>query len=148
MMKKAINLLSIFSMALILCVGLFGFVGCDFSASYSADSIKNNLVRAGFTVSEGDLIFDDDVKASELAGIQKVYLVTKGADADKEAAFFLVFNSIGNAENGVTDQRLPDIADSAQSLCGANKKGEVGVGRYNNVVFAGLPNCRTAAGIQ
>ena len=142
-MKKIAKALAACSLALLLCVCL---VACE--ASYSATEIKNKLTNAGYTVSESyDIEFDDETKASQLPGIQKIYTVVKGEGADKEVSIFLVFDSIRNAENGVPDQKLVSLFDEARSQSGTNKKGDITGGRYNNVVFAGSQVCRNAAGI-
>ena len=143
-MKKFIKLLAVFSLALVIS---FGFCAC--SAAYSGDGIKNKLQNAGYTVAENyDIKFDDDTKASELSGIQKIYLITKGTDADKEVAIIIVFDSIKSVDSGISDQRLCDIYDEAKFQCGSNKKGETTMGKYNNIVFAGPQACKLVAEIN
>ena len=145
-MKSFVKMLPTCSMAVLFCACL---VGCNLSATYSADSIKTQLTNAGYVVSESfDLQFDDDTMASQLPGIQKIFAIVKGEDADKEFSVILVFDSIKNADSGVNDQRLCDIYDNAKYQCGSNKKDSTTMGRFNNVVFAGPEACKQAAGLK
>ncbi len=141
----------IFAVVLVAFVG-FTFAACQ--AGYSASSIKSNLTSSGYTVSEEyDIVFDQDtdhsVKASELAGIQKIYSVAKGAttDADREFAVILVFDSIQNAEKGINTDRLVILSSQATHQCGENKKTDTSMGQYNNVIFAGSSAIKSAAGL-
>ncbi|MBR4270157.1 MAG: hypothetical protein IKQ31_00565 [Clostridia bacterium] len=125
-----------------------GFVGC--AASYSASSISDNLIKSGYTVEEGEKIsFSDETDTSQLKGLQKIYLVSKGNNADKEVACILVFDSIANADSGnLSDVNLTYLGDFAKDKCGDSKKDNISMGRYNNVVFAGYNAIKSAAGLN
>lgn len=143
-MKKIINMLLACSMAII--IGL-GVMGC--SASYSASAIKSNLVNAGYTVSEEfDVNFEDETKASELVGIQRIFAVAKGSGDNKEFAIILVFDSIKSVENGISSSKLIELSTGARNQCGDNKSDSVVMGTYNNVAFAGVSACRDIAGLK
>jgi len=143
--KKFLNSICMVTLAFLL---ISGFVGC--SSTYSPSSIYNNLTKAGYSVVEGEkIIFTDETDTSKLKGLQKIYRVNKGTNADKEVAYILVFDSISNADSSnLSDLNLLDLSDFAKQNCGDSKKGNVSAGRYNNVVFAGFSAIKTTAGIK
>ena len=141
--KKFLNSICAVALTFLL---VAGFVGC--SASYSASAIKEKLTSAGYTVEEVDIKFTDDTNPTELKGLQKSFLVTKGSDENKEAAYILVFDSISNADTGnLSDARLDDLSELAKQKSGDSKKENLIIGRFNNVVFAGAEAIKTAAGL-
>lgn len=127
----------------------FGLAACE--QGYSVADIQNRLANAGYTVTEGeDLVFPDDSHLKDLAGIQKIFLVTKGTGDDKECAYIVVFDSIGNADK-LSDIHLVDIADDAKTKCGDNKKSgysDITSGRFNNVIFGGYVGIKNAANLS
>lgn len=144
-MKKITKILAFCALALFVSVG---FVGCGCSATFSADAIRNNATSAGYTVEEEpDLNLENDKKVSQLAGVQKIFKISKGEGDNKEVAIAIVFDSINNAGN-LAGTDLIYIATSVQDMCGDNKKEDFDKGTYNNVAFVGPRACRLAAKIN
>ena len=124
-----------------------GLAGC-FDATYSAESVKNNLSRSGYTVTEGEKIkFYDETDTSSLSGLQKIYFAEKGSGDDAEYSVILVFDSISNAGK-LSSEKLVELREAAEGNCGANFKSNMSMGTYNNVVFTGTINAKNAAGLQ
>ena len=146
-MKKFIGFISLIAATFVAII----LASCQMS--YSASSIKSNLESSGYTVSEQyDLVFDaeteKETKASKLTGIQKIYSVVKGSEDDKEFSIILIFDSIGNADSGITDDRLITLSQAAERQCGDNKSSSMKMGKFNNVCFAGTEACKEAAGLR
>ena len=146
-MKKIIGFISLIAAAFVAII----LASCQMS--YSASSIKSSLENSGYTVSEqSDLVFEDDngqeVKASKLTGIQKIYTAVKGSEDDKEFSIILIFDSIGNSDAGINDSRLVTIGQAAEKRIGENKVSTFTIGRFNNVCFAGTSTCKEAAGLR
>lgn len=144
--KNVKSVLTVFAVISLFVLLAFSFSACE--QGYSKEAIKKNLEGAGYSVVEGqEIIFADGTSTASLAGINGVLYVTKGSGDDKEAAYILVFDSIGNADK-LSDTHLVEIGTSAEGNCGSGKIDSVKIGRWNNVAFGGCESIKKAAKIN
>lgn len=144
--KSVKSVLTIFAVISLFVLLAFSFSACE--QGYSKEAIKKNLEGAGYSVLEGqEIIFTDGTSTAGLAGINGVLYVTKGSGDDKEAAYILVFDSIGNADK-LSDIHLAEIGSKAQENCGSAKVDSMKLGRWNNVAFGGCESIKKAAKIK
>ena len=133
-MKKILALLVLFF--------TFILTGCN-PSNYSADSIKSNLEKNGYTVEVNPTVVNLDT--SKMEGLQTIVYGYKG----EYGTLFFVFDSTANA-NKLTDANpvpahVSIIMDWGKDHAKENNKE---FGAYNNVVYSGDKDIRKASGIK
>jgi hypothetical protein len=143
MKKILIRILSVFAFVML----LFQLASC--SSSYSADSLKSGLEKAGYTVDTNPVIRNLDT--SKLDGYKSSLYGYKTVDGEENGILILIFDSTDNANKAgttstnVATETMTMLHDWGRQHAPDSDTSVYGVA--NNIVWAGSSQAKNAAGI-
>lgn len=144
-MKRIIGrVLSIAVFALL----LFQLTSC--SQSYSSDTLKSGLEKAGYTVKVNPVI--DNLETSKMDGYKSSLYGYKTVNGEEDGILILIFNDsksadkVGNPEGGVATDTVSMLNDWGRKHAPEADLSVYGIS--NNIVWAGSSQAKDAAGIK
>jgi hypothetical protein len=143
MKKVLIRILSIFAFIVL----LFQLASC--SSSYSSDSLKSGLEKAGYKVDTNPVIVNLDT--SKLEGYKSSLYGYKTVDGEENGILILIFdstdhaNKAGTTESNVASETMIMMHDWGRKH--APESDTSVYGTANNIVWAGSSEAKKAAGI-
>lgn len=140
-MKKVLSLF-------IFVLFLVSLAGC-MESSYSKDSLKSGLEKAGYKVDGAPVVVNLEI--TKLEGFQSALYGYKTVDNSEEGILILIFDSSANANKaGSTEGNVATDFMSMMNDWGRRHAPESDTSVYgvaNNVVWAGSQAAKKAAGI-
>ena len=127
---------------------LFQLAAC--SSSYSSDSLKSGLEKAGYTVTVNPTI--ENLDTSKLAGYKSSVYGYKTVNVEEDGILILIFDSIDNA-NKASETKVNDANETTAAMLyrwGRAHAPETDTSVYgiaNNIIWAGSSQAKSAAGI-
>jgi hypothetical protein len=143
MKKIIVRILSIFAVVML----LFQLASC--SSSYSADSLKSGLEKAGYTVDNNPVIVNFD--PSKLDGYKSSLYGYKTVDGEENGILILIFDSTdhatkaGSTDSNVATETMIMLHDWGRKHAPDSDTSVYGTA--NNIVWAGSSEAKKAAGI-
>ena len=144
-MKRIIGrVLSITVFALL----LFQLTSC--SRSYSSDTLKSGLEKAGYTVKVNPVI--DNLETSKMDGYKSSLYGYKTVNGEEYGILILIFNDsksadkVGNPEGGVATDTVSMLHDWGRKHAPEADLSVYGIS--NNIIWAGSSQAKDAAGIK
>ena len=131
-MKKILGIIAFFFMVTL--------AGC-FSNSYSADTLKENLTKGGYTVVENPTIAN--LETSKLEGLQKVLY----AYTDETGLLLFIFDTTEHANKPTEGSTVSTEVGLIMDWGKINAKDNAEFGTSNNVMYSGDKTARKTAGI-
>ena len=126
---------------------LFQLAAC--SSSYSSDSLKSGLEKAGYTVTLNPTV--EGLDTSKLTGYKSSLYGYKTVNGEENGIFILIFDSIDSANKA--NETKDGVANETTAMLyrwGRAHAPETDVSVYgiaNNIIWAGSSQAKSAAGI-
>ena len=129
---------------------LIVMVGC---AGTSSGSIKSNLQGASYKVDEYtpaqyETQQQGAIETTKMTGLQSVLVAYKDVNGKTSTLIVLVFDSIENAGNVLTNDKIETTALFRFAERYADDGQTSAIGTANNVIWAGSAQAKQAAGIR
>ena len=142
--KFILKALSIFAFVFV----IFQLASC--SGSYSSDSLKSGLEKAGYTVDVNPAIVNLDT--SKLSGYKSSLYGHKTVNGEEDGILILIFDSTDNAtkagstQTSVATETMILLNDWGRRHAPDSDTSVYGIA--NNIVWAGSSQAKKAAGIE